>query len=268
MSNPKLMTERFCASLSSVFLTTLAREWRFECAPADNPSRPTGELLTVEFDCSPATGRVLLAISLAEAAQIAGSVLGEPIPPGTPLSEDQAQLIRDLLKDATGEALSQSGLTVREAPEPSEESAASESLAVLLLGSDEDKRATIWIRCDPSVVAYVSLRSDSKEPGTAEPAEPTLPPSAQAPPRRANPNANLGLLLDVELNVSLCFGRRKMALKEIAELGFGAIVELDREAQAPVDLMLGEKVIARGEVVIVDGNYGLKVTEVCASAEV
>jgi flagellar motor switch protein FliN/FliY len=77
--------------------------------------------------------------------------------------------------------------------------------------------------------------------------------------------ANLDMLMDVELNVTLCFGRRKMELKEIAELSFGAVVELDKEVQAPVDLMLGERVIARGDVVIVDGNYGLRVTQVCAA---
>jgi len=73
---------------------------------------------------------------------------------------------------------------------------------------------------------------------------------------------NLDLLLAVNLNLTLRFGQRVLPLREILDLNAGAIIELDREAQEPADLLLGDKVIARGQVVIVDGNYGLRVTEV------
>jgi flagellar motor switch protein FliN len=70
---------------------------------------------------------------------------------------------------------------------------------------------------------------------------------------------NLGLLMDVELVVSLRFGERTMLLRDILELGEGSVVELDRRVEEPVDLLLDGKMIARGEVVVVDGNYGLRV---------
>jgi flagellar motor switch protein FliN/FliY len=73
---------------------------------------------------------------------------------------------------------------------------------------------------------------------------------------------NLDLLLEVSLNLTLRFGQRTLPLREILNLNTGAIVELDREVEEPADLLLGEKVIARGQVVIVDGNYGLRITEV------
>jgi flagellar motor switch protein FliN/FliY len=69
-------------------------------------------------------------------------------------------------------------------------------------------------------------------------------------------------VIDVPLTVTLRFGERVMRLREVLELSTGTLVELDRQVEEPVDLILNEKVIARGEVVIVDGNYGLRVTEV------
>jgi flagellar motor switch protein FliN len=69
-------------------------------------------------------------------------------------------------------------------------------------------------------------------------------------------------VIDVPLAVTLRFGQRNMRLREVLELNTGALVELDRQVEDPVDLILDERVIARGEVVIVDGNYGLRVTEI------
>ena len=78
---------------------------------------------------------------------------------------------------------------------------------------------------------------------------------------------NLELLWDVALSLTLRFGQRELLLKEILELSPGAVIELDRQVDEPVDLLLERKVIARGEVVIVDGNYGLRITEVASAAE-
>ena len=78
----------------------------------------------------------------------------------------------------------------------------------------------------------------------------------------ATDSANLKLVMDVELVVSLRFGQRQLPLREVLELANGSVIELDRQIDDPVELLLDGKVIARGEAVIVDGNYGLRVTEV------
>jgi len=77
-------------------------------------------------------------------------------------------------------------------------------------------------------------------------------------------DGNLDLLLDVELAVTLRFGRREMLMKDILELSSGSVIELDRQVSEPVDLLVDRRVIAKGEVVIVDGNYGLRITEVAS----
>ena len=75
-------------------------------------------------------------------------------------------------------------------------------------------------------------------------------------------SANLQLVMDVELSVSLRFGQRQLPLREVLDLSSGSVIELDRMVDEPVELLLDGKVIARGEAVIVDGNYGLRVTEI------
>ena len=73
---------------------------------------------------------------------------------------------------------------------------------------------------------------------------------------------NLNLILNVELDVTMRFGQRLMSLREVLDLTSGAVVELDRQVDDPVELLLDGKLIAYGEAVVIDGNYGFRVTEV------
>lgn len=72
----------------------------------------------------------------------------------------------------------------------------------------------------------------------------------------------IGVLSDIELDATLQFGSRELPLREVLELGPGDVVELDRHVSEPVDLVIGDRIVARGEVVIVSGNFALRVTEV------
>ena len=72
----------------------------------------------------------------------------------------------------------------------------------------------------------------------------------------------MNLLFDIELEATLQFGSREMPLREVLELGPGDVVELDRHVSEPVDLVIGDRIVARGVVVIVSGNFALRITEV------
>lgn len=72
----------------------------------------------------------------------------------------------------------------------------------------------------------------------------------------------MSLLFDIELEATLQFGSREMPLREILELGPGDVVELDRHVSEPVDLVVGDRIVARGEVVVASGNFALRITEV------
>jgi flagellar motor switch protein FliN len=72
---------------------------------------------------------------------------------------------------------------------------------------------------------------------------------------------NFNLVMNASLEVTLRFGQQSVTLSKLASLGPGSVIELDRRVEEPIDLVLGGRVLARGEVMIVDGNYGLRVTE-------
>ncbi len=72
----------------------------------------------------------------------------------------------------------------------------------------------------------------------------------------------IGLLNDIELEATLQFGSREMQLREVLQLGPGDVVELDRHVSEPVDLVVGDRIVARGEVVVASGNFALRITEV------
>ena len=76
--------------------------------------------------------------------------------------------------------------------------------------------------------------------------------------------SSMNLLYDIELDATLQFGSREMLLREVLELGPGDVVELNRHVSEPVDLVVGDRIVARGEVVVLSGNLALRITEVAA----
>jgi flagellar motor switch protein FliN/FliY len=73
---------------------------------------------------------------------------------------------------------------------------------------------------------------------------------------------NLSILLDIPVQVTVELGSCNLSMKEILQLAPGSVVQLDKVANAPVDLYVNERLFARGEVVVVEDHYGIKVTEI------
>jgi flagellar motor switch protein FliN/FliY len=80
-------------------------------------------------------------------------------------------------------------------------------------------------------------------------------------------NWNINLLLDVELPVRVSFGQTEMQLRDVFKLGAGSVIELDKSVNDPVTVIVNNKPIAKGEVVMVDGNYGVRILEVESTAD-
>lgn len=78
---------------------------------------------------------------------------------------------------------------------------------------------------------------------------------------------NMEVLYDVEMPISISFGRAKLPLKEVLKLTSGSIVELNRTVSEPVDVVVNNCVIARAEVVVVEGNYGVKIIQIITPNE-
>jgi flagellar motor switch protein FliN/FliY len=151
---------------------------------------------------------------------------------------------------------------------------------VIAVGDAETVRE-LWQGILASVAARLEGRLESAEGATSAEAEPCTLRLGNAAARlmltvertegettpvrkevMAAARGNYDLLLEVELDAQVRFGARELELKELLELGPGDVVELDRNVADPVDLIVGGRIVARGEVVLVDGNFGVRVTEV------
>ncbi|WP_332648405.1 flagellar motor switch phosphatase FliY [Lysinibacillus sp. 54212] len=78
---------------------------------------------------------------------------------------------------------------------------------------------------------------------------------------------NLNMLLDIPLQVTVELGRTKRSVKEILELSSGSIIELDKLAGEPVDILVNSRLIAKGEVVVIDENFGVRITDILSQAD-
>jgi flagellar motor switch protein FliN len=73
--------------------------------------------------------------------------------------------------------------------------------------------------------------------------------------------ANLDMFLDVPVSVTVQLGSCQLSMREVLHLNPGSVVQLDKLADAPVEVLLNDKLVARGEVVVVDNKFGIKITE-------
>jgi flagellar motor switch protein FliN len=81
------------------------------------------------------------------------------------------------------------------------------------------------------------------------------------------PIANLGIVLDIPVHLSVELGRTKMAIKQILQLRAGSVVELDNLAAEPVNVMVNGYLVAQGEIVVVNNRFGIRMTHVVTPSE-
>lgn len=114
---------------------------------------------------------------------------------------------------------------------------------------------SVEIQISPALAAELQPRAQPA-PAAQISAQPS--PSSSVPA----PSSSYRRLMDVGLDVKIRFGTRRMLLRDVLALSAGVVVELDNTLHSPVDLLLDGRLIAQGEVVIVDGKYGLRITDV------
>jgi flagellar motor switch protein FliN/FliY len=102
---------------------------------------------------------------------------------------------------------------------------------------------------------------------TPEESRPATAPAAAPSRGVASDIENIDLILDVQLSVVARLGQVEMPISEVLALGAGAIIEVGRSVEEPVELFVNEKLIARGEVVVVDEKFGLRITEIVSPSD-
>jgi flagellar motor switch protein FliN/FliY len=214
--------------------------------------------MKIMFDGS-LRGQLQLEVDRGAANILASKVLRKPVEEfGADESEAVLRLLEAGMIELQTAAVEEYGtFTVKasSASEPVSDDAQSEQITV---ADNDSNRVSILISLNPSLVDALTIQAQIGR--TAAVMASSMKAAAV---NSISEQANLNLVMDVELNVTLRFGRRQLTLREVLELTSGSVVELDRQVEEPVELLLDSKVIARGEAVVIDGNYGLRVTEVC-----
>jgi flagellar motor switch protein FliN/FliY len=111
------------------------------------------------------------------------------------------------------------------------------------------------------------VQSTIPNQGGAAPTEAPAP-QAQAATKPASPQVqSLDFILDIPLKVTVELGRTKMAIREVLQLAQGSVVELSKFAGEPLEVLVNDKLIARGEVVVVNEKFGIRLTDIISPVE-
>lgn len=216
----------------------------------DQPVAP-GWLVPCELS-GPIAGTYYLAVADEDASRLAGRVLMMD----TVSPEDIAEALKELTAQAfsgIGLASPFAGLTVS-VGKPMTAPVAPGS-AVGAFGCRLDETTSVRVGC-------------SFAPGATAPVRETAAPAAAGTTAAAAPPAdNLSLILDIDMPLTVRFGEAVVSIDALARLGPGSLVELSRQPDDPVDVLINGRLVARGEVVVVGGNYGVRVTEVVSAVE-
>ncbi len=125
----------------------------------------------------------------------------------------------------------------------------------------EDLSEHIGFACDHSLMKFF-------EPTKTEaPAAPASTPHVAKGDFSAEEMRNIGLIMDVRLPIRVRIGSKRMLLKDVLSMDIGSVIELNQLANDPLEILIGDKVIALGEVVIIDGNFGIQITQIGSKRE-
>lgn len=208
-------------------------------------------------------GEMAILSTEAGAVQLAEVLMSEPINLATPFDPGHREAYDELLNQVLGKVVtalkSVAGGDVEVKP-TGKDAPTWQNASRLGIRIGGEKLTPIRLVLVVSTDLSGSFRTSQEK--SPPPAPNAAGASAPQPELTAGQNSNLQLLLDVTLDATICFGQKEMLLREILELHPGAAVALDRHVDEPVDLLVGGRIVARGEVVIVDGNYGLRITEI------
>ena len=209
-----------------------------------------GWILTITFE-EAVRGDLFVHFDRTGADTLAKRVMGMEVEPAP-------EVVIDTLKEMCGQA---AGSMVQEPPftggrfavasveAAQDQPAPGHSLVQILVGDIVTLRMRVW--------GDLVVPADKDQAG-----------EAPAPaPATASAGPKLDAILDIDLPLLVRFGRTEMALRALVALGPGSVIDLGRSPDDPVEVLISSQVIARGEVVIVGGNYGVRITDVMSASE-
>lgn len=255
------LVEAFARELESTLAALVGHEVSF--APGDRPVAGDAWVATIVTDVAARGGWTLL-VDGPGAESVTAAVMGIERPVPAPAVADcwreaLAQVLSSLgtKNVAPGVVLRLKGVEAEATAKPSDPQV---SFQVSWPGLDAAFGVTVCGAIDVTVAAPAAAA-----PAATSAAQPSPASMAAASPARqegAPATDRLDAILDIELPLIVRFGRTELPLRMLTHLGPGSLIDLGRSADDPVDLLVSNRVVARGEVVVVGGNYGVRVLDV------
>jgi flagellar motor switch protein FliN/FliY len=257
----------FSEVLAQITASAVTCHVRTEAPPDLTPPGETDFWAAVT--CSGALrGEMILRLAGATVLRLAQTFMSEPANSEATLAADHREAVVELLRQVSGLVSSAAKARWGEIQllvelAPAAPSWSSGGTFWLQIGKEGPDSMALEFGLSAALVAELKAEKPADVPALV--ASSALSPSAAVgsalPPAEPGTGA-LDLLMDVHLAMTLRFGAKTLLLREVLDLSPGAVVELDRKIEEPVDLLLDGRLVARGEVVVIDGNYGLRVTDV------
>jgi flagellar motor switch protein FliN len=253
-------SDAFFSALVAAISDASGSPWLVAVVPDEqstaDESEPVRINLTLEGDLG---GEFLLEFRRTDAALLAAKCLQQAAGEfGTEQSDALLKCIEAAMSRFCSAVAEEYGTFTSQASIASDPASDSANVADVTAVDDGGTRVSLLMYLNPALAEALSLQAERAGATHGKSKEAVGEKEGQPNPEQVN----LQLVMDVELNVTLRFGQRQLALREVLELTSGSVIELDRQVEEPVELLLEGKVIARGEAVVIDGNYGLRVTEV------
>lgn len=138
----------------------------------------------------------------------------------------------------------------------------------IALNIEETSATLIWL-VDSETASLISGFEAESAPAGPAPFEAVEPTSFRfsGVPQQTDPNHGLEILMDIPLEISVELGRVKMPVRDVVDLTAGSIVEIDKAAGEPVDVLVNGRLVAKGEVVVIEDNFGVRITEILSQQE-
>jgi len=230
------------------------------------PGAGENDLWVVVTSSGALRGEMTLRMAAATALHLAQIFMSEPLTPDAELTADYRDAVLELLRQVSGIVSTTTKARWGEVQLRAELAAAAPSwpsAGSFWLRAGEQGPTAMVLEFGLSASLVAGLRAEKIVPAKTAMDSSAAIPAMDSEPTDSGPGTDaLGMLMDVQLAMTMRFGSRQLLLREVLDLSPGAVVELDRTIQEPVDLLLDGRLVARGEVVVIDGNYGLRVTDV------
>jgi flagellar motor switch protein FliN len=279
------LAQAFAAGLTEVARKALQSTASASCLKTERTSvrsllQPASATVGMEivFE-SGLSGSALLLVPSADLARIAGLLAGLECDEDTALAPEFMEASLQFFAEgvaASCRAFSQScGLPIR-ASAPTVINSDGKDAALLRLADDYSDVACLNLEVKPENLPadlirlmvhgdlLASLNAQLPHYGAVAKGATAAAESVGEPPAQ---HWNIDLILDVELEVAVSFGQTQMPLRDVLKLGVGSVIELEKGVNDPVTILVHDKPIVKGEVVVVNGNYGVKVLEVESTAD-